>query len=117
MDELLSFFLTKSLSLTAIAIAGVVILAILKYCGAFKMLEEKQRHYVYLAISVCFSIVGTSIYLHLSNAFTVEYILAISSATYALNQTCYNIFKVTPVNKLIDSAIKIVLDFINKRSR
>lgn len=108
MDSLLTFFQNYGLAITLIAVSGIIILGFLKYCNAFKNLDEKVRHYVYMGISAGISIIGSIIYLAIVNQFTIAYISAVAGAIWALNQTFYAIFKVTPINELF---VKI-LDFI-----
>ena len=110
MENLLLFFQKYGVAITLIAIAGIAILGILKYCNLFKKIEEGKRHYIYLAISIGFSVAATIIYLLIIKRFDWTYMLIVASAIYALNQTFYNIFKVTPVNELIGK----LLDFIKK---
>ena len=110
MENLLLFFQKYGLAITLIAIAGIAILGILKYCNLFKKIEEGKRHYIYLAITIGFSVAATIIYLLIIKRFDWMYMLIVASAIYALNQTFYNIFKVTPVNELIGK----LLDFIKK---
>ncbi len=108
METITTFFSQYGLAITLIAIAGIMILGVLKYCNAFKKISEGKRHYLYLVISIGISVVATAIYLACIGAFNIEYLLAVSAAIYALNQTFYNIFKVTPVIDLFVT----VLDFI-----
>lgn len=108
MESLTNFFTEYGLAITLIAILGIAILGILKYCNVFKRIDEGKRHYLYILISVLFSVVVTAIYLAIVGQFTMNYILAIAVAVYALNQTFYNIFKVTPINDLFVA----ILDFV-----
>ncbi len=108
LSDFLIFFDQFGGVLTAIAIVGVALLGFLKYCNVFKNIAENKRHYLYLAISIGFSIVASAIYLACIGAFNLDYLLAVSAAIYALNQTFYGIFKVTPINRLFVS----ILDFI-----
>ena len=110
MENLIKFFSAYGLAITLIALAGIVILGILKYCNLFKKLEEGKRHYIYLTISVGLSLIGTAIYLLVVGQFEFNYFLLIASAIYALNQTFYNIFKITPINTLF----RKILDFLFK---
>ena len=112
MENLINFFTAYGLAITLIALAGIVILGILKYCNLFKKLEERKRHYIYLTISVGLSLIGTAIYLLVVGQFEFNYFLLIASAIYALNQTFYNIFKITPINTLF----RKILDFLFKAS-
>lgn len=118
MENLINFFTAYGLAITLIALAGIVILGILKYCNLFKKLEEKKRHYIYLTISVGLSLIGTAIYLFVVGQFEFNYFLLIASAIYALNQTFYNIFKITPINtlfrKILDFLFKAAEEKVNK---
>lgn len=118
MENLINFFTAYGLTITLIALAGIVILGILKYCNLFKKLEEKKRHYIYLTISVGLSLIGTAIYLLVVGQFEFNYFLLIASAIYALNQTFYNIFKITPINtlfrKILDFLFKAAEEKVNK---
>lgn len=108
METLLDFFTEYGWAITLIAIAGIAILGILKYCNVFKKIDEDKRHYLYILISVLFSVVVSAIYLAIVGQFTLNYIIAIAVAVYALNQAFYNIFKVTPINDLFVA----ILDFV-----
>ena len=118
MENLIKFFTTYGLAITLIALAGIVILGILKYCNLFRKLEERKRHYIYLTISVGLSLIGTAIYLLVVGQFEFNYFLLIASAIYALNQTFYNIFKITPINtlfrKILDFLFKAAEEKVNK---
>ncbi len=118
MENLINFFTAYGLAITLIALAGIVILGILKYCNLFKKLEERKRHYIYLTISVGLSLIGTAIYLLVVGQFEFNYFLLIASAIYALNQTFYNIFKITPINtlfrKILDFLFKAAEEKVNK---
>ena len=112
MDSLITFFQNYGLAITLIAIGGIIVLGFLKYCNAFKKLEEKPRHYVYLGISAGISIIGSIIYLAVVGQFTVTYISAVAGAIWALNQTFYAIFKVTPINELFAKLLDFIKNYI-----
>ena len=101
MDSILAFFAQYGLPLTGIAIVGVIILGVLKYANVFQKLNEDTRHYVYLAISIGLSLIGTVIYMVCVGEFDMAKFMAIATAIYAINQTFYNIYKVTPLKELI----------------
>ena len=63
MNELIIFFQNYGLPITLIALLGVMVLGILKYCNVFSKIAEKYRHWIYIGISVAISVVGTVIYL------------------------------------------------------
>ncbi len=108
MNELITFFNNYGLAITIIAVVGIIILGVLKYCNLFKKLEEKNRHYIYLAISVGISLIASAVYLLITKQFVWDYFLIIAGAIYVLNQTFYNIFKTTSLNALGTK----ILDFI-----
>lgn len=110
MNELLTFFSNYGLAITLIAVIGIVILGVLKYCNLFKKIEEKKRHYIYLTISVGITLIASLIYLLIIKQFRWDYFLGIASAIFVLNQTFYNIFKTTSLNALGT----MILDFIKK---
>ena len=114
MNELLVFFQNYGLPLTLIAILGVVVLGVLKYCNVFSKLDEKYRHWVYIGISVAISVVGTMIYLAIVKQFEINYILTISAALFALNQAFYSIFKATSLNDLGTKVLDILKQLWNK---
>lgn len=115
MEELTKFLGQYGLPLALIAIAGVVILGILKYAGAFKKLEENVRHYVYIIIAAGVSLLGAAIYLLVNKAFEITYFFGLAGAIYALDQTFYNIFKVTKLNDLAKMVLNWVLELFNKK--
>ena len=115
MENLINFFATYGVAITIIAIAGIVILGVLKYCNLFKKIAENKRHYIYLAISIGFSVLATLVYLLIVRQFEIGYFLTIAAAIYALNQTFYNIFKVTSINKLATKILDFVLSFVKKK--
>ena len=100
MEELLIFLQSYGLPITLIALLGIALLGIMKYCNLFKKLDEQYRHYAYIGISVSISVIGTIIYLAVVKQFEVNYIITVSCAIYALNQAFYNLFKVCSVNEL-----------------
>ena len=71
---LVEFFKTNGLALTIIAIVGIVVLGVLKYCNLFKKIDESKRHYIYLGISVGFSVIATIIYLACIQQLTFTYV-------------------------------------------
>ena len=115
MENLINFLATYGVAITIIAIAGIVILGVLKYCNLFKKIAENKRHYIYLAISIGFSVLATLVYLLIVKQFEIGYFLTIAAAIYALNQTFYNIFKVTSINKLATKILDFALSFIKKK--
>ena len=109
MEELVKFFGQYGLPVGLIALAGVILLGILKYCNAFTKFKEEDRHVLYLLCSVGFSAIGSAIYLAVTNTFDVKYFTTLLVAIYALNQAFYSIFKNTSFQdfmaKLLDRLI------------
>lgn len=116
MDTLIKFFASYGLVLTVIAIAGIIILGVLKYCNLFKKIDESKRHYIYLIISVGLSVIATVIYLAIVRQLNIEYVLTVAAAIYALNQTFYNIFKITPINALAVKILTFIIELFKKKS-
>lgn len=115
MDQTIDFFLTYGFPLTGIAVLGIIILGVLKYCNVFKKIAEKWRHYIYLGISVGISLIGAAVYLLIVKQFTAGYFFAIAAAILTLNQVWYNIFKITPVNELAAKGLDIIVNFFKKK--
>lgn len=115
MDALLAFFQQYGLPLTGIAILGVIILGVMKYCNLFQKLSEETRHYVYIGISVGLSAIGAAVYLICINSFDLPKFIAITTALYVINQAFYNLYKVTPLAELIKKIIEKILEHINKK--
>lgn len=101
MDELLVFLETYGWQLALIALAGVIILGILKYCKVFDKFEEKLRHFFYLLVSVGISIVGSIIYLACVHQLDVVLVFTLAGAIFALNQAFYTIYDTTSLRSLL----------------
>lgn len=115
MEQLITFFTNYGLAVTLIAIAGIIILGAMKYLNLFKGIDESKRHYIYLAISIGLSITGTMIYLAVVGQFEAEYVFTIAAAIWALNQTFYNIYKVTPARELGRKLVDKIATLIKKK--
>ena len=101
MEELLTFLQTYGWQLALIALAGVIILGILKYCKVFDKFEEKLRHFFYLLVSVGISIVGSIIYLACVHQLDVVLVFTLAGAIFALNQAFYTIYDTTSLRSLL----------------
>lgn len=101
MEELLNFLQNYGWQLALIALAGVIILGILKYCKVFDKFEEKLRHFFYLLVSVGISIVGSIIYLACVHQLDVVLVFTLAGAIFALNQAFYTIYDTTPLRSLL----------------
>ena len=115
MDELLVFFQQHGLWLTIIAVVGIVLLGVLKYCNVFKKFDEKVRHALYLVISVGISIVGSIIYLTCVRQLDMAYIATLATAIFALNQAFYTIYDTTTLKELFNKLLEWVEGLINKK--
>ena len=115
MDELLVFFQQHGLWLTIIAVVGIVLLGVLKYCNVFKKFDEKVRHALYLVISVGISIVGSIIYLTCVRQLDIAYISTLATAIFALNQAFYTIYDTTTLKELFNKLLEWVEGLINKK--
>lgn len=101
METFINFFTTYGLWLTGIALFGVALLGALKYLGAFKKLDEKTRHYIYLGIVTVYCAAATAIYLAVAGKFSLPYYIAALAAMFAINQTAYNVFDTLTINEFI----------------
>ena len=114
MENILIFFKNYGLVLTIIAISGIALLGVLKYCNTFSKLKELTRHLLYLSISIGFSLIASAIYLLIVGQFSWDYFAALSVAIYVLNQTFYNIFKVTKFNDLCVTVLNFIKSLLIK---
>lgn len=112
MDELIIFLGSYGWQLALIALLGVIILGILKYANAFDKVEKDKRKPIYFAISVGFSLVATIIYLIVIKQFSIEYVVTVTTAIYALNQTFYAIYETTTLKDLICKLLDIIKEKI-----
>lgn len=110
MDQLVMFFETNGIAVTLIALFGIVILGILKYFNLFDKYSEKTRHYLYLIISIGLTLAGVLILELAKEEFDPTTFFSIATMTYSLNQTFYNLFKITPVNRLAGELLAMVLE-------
>ena len=113
MEELLQFFQQHGLWLTVIALVGVIVLGILKYCNVFKKLDEKVRHVLYIVISVGISLIGSAIYLACVGRFDITYFITLAGAIFALDQTFYAIYANLGIKELLGKVweyVKLLID-------
>lgn len=115
MEDILVFFQQHGLWLTLIAIAGIVLLGVLKYCNVFKKFEEKIRHLLYLVISVGISIIGSIIYLACVHQFDIVYIATLTGAIFALNQAFYTLYDTSTLRALLSKLVGWIKEKINKK--
>lgn len=117
MEELIvAFIKTYGLPLGLIALGGVVLLCVLKYGNVFKKLAEKWRHFLYLAISIGFSLIAAAIYLAATGQYSAEYFFAVGLAIFTLDQAIYAIIKATPAGELVSGLFDKVKAAIEKKT-
>lgn len=114
MDSILNFLSQYGVALCLIAILGIVVLGVLKYSNAFKKLDEEKRHYAYIGVALAISLLGSGIYLACIKSFEWNYFFALAGAIYALDQTFYNLFKVTSLNELGKKLLDVLVVLIKK---
>lgn len=112
MDELMVFLQTYGWQLALIALAGVILLGILKYCKVFEKFDEKVRHALYLIVSVGISIVGAVIYLACVHQLDIVYIATMAGAIFALNQAFYTIYDTTTLKALLKKLWDKIVELI-----
>ena len=114
MEDLVLFFNLYGPWLTLIAITGVILLGILKYCKVFDKLAKDVRHVCYLSISVGVSIIGSVIYLACIDELDIAYVAILAGMIYALNQAFYSLFSNTSFNKLLSTLWGKIISSISK---
>ena len=112
MEELLTFLQNYGWQLALIALAGIIILGVLKYCNVFKKFDEKIRHILYLVVSVGISIIGAVIYLACMHQLTVEFAFVVAGAILALNQTFYTIYSNLSLKELFTKLLDWIKSLI-----
>ena len=115
MEDILAFFQQHGLWLTLIAIAGIILLGVLKYCNVFKKFEEKIRHLLYLVTSVGVSIIGSIIYLACVHQIDIVYIATLAGAIFALNQAFYTLYDTSTLKELLRKFVDWIKEKINKK--
>ena len=116
MQTLINFFNEYGLGRTLIAVASVIILGIMKYTNMFSKLPEEGRHGVYLGISMGLSVIGSIIYLVCKNKFEVDYFIAAVTGMFLINQTAYNVFKVTKLKDLGTYILNKIKEILNRKT-
>ena len=107
-EQVVVFAAANGWQIALIALLGIILLGVLKYCNVFKKIDQEKRKPIYFAISVGASLVGTIVYLLIIKQFNLEYIIGLTGVIYSLNQTAYTFFENT---KLRDLSVKL-LDWI-----
>ena len=112
-----SLFCNYGVAIMCIALAGIVILGILKYCDVFKKLEEKYRHYAYLSISIALSVIGAVIYLACVHQLTFSIVCSLAILIFGLNQAAYAIYANTPIKELFVKVLDAIKKLIHKSDK
>lgn len=117
MEELLNFALIYGWQIALIALVGIIGLGAMKYGNAFSKVDKKYRPPIYLGISVGFSIISTIIYLLIIEQFNFTYVVTVSGAIYALNQTMYAIYETTKLKDLVKKILDFIIEKIKNKSK
>lgn len=112
-----SLFCNYGVAIMCIALAGIIILGILKYCNVFKKLDEKYRHYAYLGISIALSIIGSVIYLACVHQLTFSIVCSLAILIFGLNQAAYAIYANTPIKELFIKVLDAIKKLIHKSDK
>ena len=112
-----SLFCNYGVTIMCIALAGIVILGILKYCNVFKKLEEKYRHYAYLSISIALSVIGAVIYLACVHQLTFSIVCSLATLIFGLNQAAYAIYANTPIKEVFIKVLDEIKKLIHKSDK
>ena len=100
-QQFIIFVASYGWQLALIALAGIIILGVLKYANVFSKIDKENRKPIYLAISVGFSIIASAIYLAVIKQLEIKYFCAVAAAILALNQTMYSIYENTKLRDLL----------------
>lgn len=117
MDSILTFLSQHGLWLTLIAVVGIIVLGVLKYCNIFSKLDKKYRHICYMGISVGLSLIGSVIYLACIKHFDWNYIFALAAAILALNQTFYALYDTLSLKELMVKLLDWVKGLIKDKEK
>ena len=112
-----NLFCNYGVAIMCIALAGIIVLGILKYCNVFKKLEEKYRHYAYLGISIALSVVGSVIYLACVHELTFSTVCSLTTVIFGLNQAAYAIYANTPIKELVVKILDEIKKLIHKSDK
>lgn len=115
MEHITVFFEQYGWEIALIALAGVILLGILKYANVFSKIEKEKRKPIYFAISVGFSVLTTIIYLGFKGQFELNYIVTISMAIYTLNQAMYAVYETTTLRDLVSKILLIASKKIQEK--
>ncbi len=94
MDKMLfEFMKLYGITLTLIALSGILFLGILKFFKVFDKVPKAKRKYIYGGISAGFSIIASVCYLAYNGSLTATMVLALCPVIYMLNQSAYAVYE------------------------
>mgnify|MGYP001549570404 CR=1 FL=1 len=115
LGQVVDIFTTYGIELGCIAVAGVALLGILKYCKVFAKIEsEDTRHDLYLLISVGLSLIGSVIFLACTHQLNADIVFALGAAIWVVNQVAYKIYDGTPLRGFLKMLWGKVLEIGSK---
>lgn len=118
MEELyqmvVKFFVTYGWQLGCIALSGIVLLGLLKLFGVFNKIAPTKRKYVYVAVSVVFSVAGCAAYLLIIGNFDWKAFLVMVPLVYAANQTAYGVYENTGVRAALRAIFRKIINRLKK---
>lgn len=112
MEHLEEFFKEHGLALGLIALGGVIILGILKYCKVFEKVDEKYRHLIYIGITVAISLIASAVYLGVTKQFNVGSFFNLAVSIFAIDQGFYALYANCGLKELLNK----ILDKLFNRS-
>lgn len=115
LEQFTVFMNTYGWQLAVIALIGIILLGVLKYSNAFSKVNKEARKPIYFGISMGFSLIATIIYLLIIKQFDFGYVITVTAATYAMNQTMYAVYETTKLRDLITKILNTIFKKENKK--
>lgn len=106
LDSLITFYGQYGWQMALIALAGIVILGVLKYLKVFDKIDKEKRKPIYLAISVGLSAIGAAIYLLCIQQFQIDYFVTMLLTLYTINQAMYAVYETTTLKQLVAKIVE-----------
>ena len=114
-EQVVMFAAANGWQVALIALLGIVLLGVLKYCNVFSKIEKEKRKPIYFAISVGASLIGTVVYLLIVKQFSFEYIIGLTGLIYGLNQTAYAFYENTKLRDLLEKLLDWIVKLFKKK--
>ena len=93
-NMIIKFFTDYGWQLGICVLGGIFVLGLLKMFGVFDWIKNAQvKKFIYIALSVIFSVGACAIYLYITNSFDWMALGTISIPVFALNQTVYQLYE------------------------